>query len=90
MDTIGAPELLIILVIVILVFGVGRLGKIGAELGAGIRSFREGLKDPEEAKKDAPDQKAVKSFIDQKVDEKTAEKVSPTVDVESKEKLAQP
>lgn len=39
----GVPELLIILVIVILLFGVGRVGKIAKELGSGIRSFREGL-----------------------------------------------
>ena len=49
---IGVPELLIILVIVILVFGVGRIGKIGGELGKGIRSFRDGLKSPEDEKKD--------------------------------------
>lgn len=36
-------EWIIILVIVILLFGVGRLGKIGAELGKGIRNFREAL-----------------------------------------------
>ncbi|MGE5251778.1 MAG: twin-arginine translocase TatA/TatE family subunit [Bacteroidota bacterium] len=39
----GLPELLIILVIVILLFGPGRLGKIAGELGKGIRSFREGI-----------------------------------------------
>lgn len=39
----GVPELLIILVIVILLFGPGRIGKIAGELGKGIRSFREGL-----------------------------------------------
>lgn len=45
-------ELLIILVIVVLVFGVGRISKIGKELGSGIRSFREGLKgDDTEAEK---------------------------------------
>ncbi len=41
-------ELIILLVIVILVFGVGRISKIGKELGSGIRSFREGLKGDEE------------------------------------------
>jgi sec-independent protein translocase protein TatA len=41
---IGMPELLIVLVIVLLVFGVGRLGKIGGELGTAIRQFRDGLK----------------------------------------------
>jgi sec-independent protein translocase protein TatA len=40
---LGAPELLLILAIVILLFGVGRIGKIGKELGSGIRSFREGI-----------------------------------------------
>ncbi len=39
----GLPELLIILVIVILLFGPGRIGKIAGELGKGIRSFRDGL-----------------------------------------------
>ncbi len=52
---IGAPELLIILGIVILLFGVGRISKIAGELGRGIRAFREGLKGPdsEEHQKDA-------------------------------------
>ena len=31
------------LVVVLLVFGVGRINKIGGELGSGIRSFKEGL-----------------------------------------------
>ncbi len=44
----GPTELIIILLIVILLFGVGRLGRIGGELGKGIRSFREGLKSDEE------------------------------------------
>lgn len=37
------PELVILLVIVILVFGVGRIGKVAGELGKGIRSFKNGL-----------------------------------------------
>ncbi len=49
-DFIGAPELLIILVIVILVFGVGRIANIGGELGKGINAFRKGLKGDEEEK----------------------------------------
>lgn len=41
--SIGLPELLIILVVIILLFGVGRISKISKELGSGIRSFKEGL-----------------------------------------------
>jgi sec-independent protein translocase protein TatA len=51
----GITELLIILAIVVLLFGVGRLGKIGAELGKGIRSFRQAVRDgAEEEGEEAP------------------------------------
>jgi len=36
-------ELIIILVIVLLLFGPGRIGKIAGELGKGIKAFRDGL-----------------------------------------------
>jgi sec-independent protein translocase protein TatA len=39
----GLPELLIILVVVLLLFGPGRIARIAGELGRGIRSFREGV-----------------------------------------------
>jgi sec-independent protein translocase protein TatA len=39
----GIWELVIILVIVLLVFGVGRLGKLGKDLGEGISEFRRGI-----------------------------------------------
>jgi sec-independent protein translocase protein TatA len=53
----GLPELLIILVIIVLVFGPGRLGKIAGELGKGIRNFREGLSGKEEDASSAPPEK---------------------------------
>ena len=43
----GPTELIIILLIVLVLFGVGRIGKIGGELGKGIRAFRQGVKDPD-------------------------------------------
>lgn len=46
--TIQGWEWVIILVIVLLVFGVGRITKIGSELGQGIRAFREGLRDEDD------------------------------------------
>lgn len=45
---LGPWELLLILVIVLLIFGVGRVSKIGRELGEGIREFRDGLSGDEE------------------------------------------
>ena len=40
---LGTTELVIILVIIILLFGVGRIGKIAGELGKGVRDFRDGI-----------------------------------------------
>lgn len=54
---LGLPrgsEWIVILVIVILLFGPGRIGKIAGELGRSIKSFREGLSDTEE-KTDKPE-----------------------------------
>ena len=55
MPSIGVPELAIILVIVLLIFGVGRIGKIGGELGKGIRSFREGIGSDDASKSEKKD-----------------------------------
>lgn len=38
---IGMPELLVILVIVLIIFGAGKLPEIGAGLGKGIRNFKK-------------------------------------------------
>jgi len=40
---LGPTELLIILVIVLLLFGVGRISRVAGELGSAIRAFRKGL-----------------------------------------------
>ena len=53
---LGTPELIIILVIVLLIFGTGRITKVAGELGKGIKEFRSGLKENEqEASKDKPE-----------------------------------
>ncbi len=41
---LGTIELIIIMVIIILLFGVGRISKVAKELGSGIREFQSGLK----------------------------------------------
>ena len=46
------PELLLFLVIILLVFGVGRISKIAGELGSGIRAFKDGLSGDEKDKKE--------------------------------------
>lgn len=42
---LGWPEIIVILIIVLLLFGPGRISKIAGELGKSIRSFRDGLQD---------------------------------------------
>ena len=48
----GIPELIIILVIIVILFGPGRIGKVAGELGKGIRSFRDGIGSKSDEKKD--------------------------------------
>jgi len=52
---IGTPELLIVLVIVVLLFGAGRISKLGGEVGVAIREFRRGLSGEPEAKNEKTD-----------------------------------
>jgi len=52
MPRLGPTELIIILVIIVVLFGVGRISKIAGELGSGIRAFKEGLQGGEKAKEE--------------------------------------
>jgi sec-independent protein translocase protein TatA len=58
---LGIGELLVILIIVLVIFGAGKLPEIGEGLGRGIRNFRKAVKTPDEIditpKKDEPDGK---------------------------------
>jgi sec-independent protein translocase protein TatA len=47
---IGIPELLIILVIILIIFGAGKLPEIGGAIGKGIRNFKKSFQDQEEIK----------------------------------------
>ncbi len=57
---IGAPELIIVLLIVLLFWGPGRIKDVGSELGKSISAFRRGLQGdgdqnaPEDSGKDSP------------------------------------
>jgi sec-independent protein translocase protein TatA len=48
MGRIGLPELLIILVIVVLIFGANRLPELGRGIGKGIKNFKDGIKDEDQ------------------------------------------
>ena len=49
MPSIGGWEWIIILVIVIIIFGVGKLPQVGGALGKSIREFRESSSNPDDA-----------------------------------------
>jgi sec-independent protein translocase protein TatA len=49
----GMPELLVILLIVVVLFGASRLPQLGKGLGEGIRNFRSGLKSAEKEAEEA-------------------------------------
>jgi sec-independent protein translocase protein TatA len=53
MANIRGWELIIILVIVLLLFGPGRLSRIAGEIGRGIREFRSGIKDGDDEADDS-------------------------------------
>jgi sec-independent protein translocase protein TatA len=57
MFRMGTVELVILLVIILLLFGVGRIGKIAGELGKGITAFRAGLKGDETKEDDKATEK---------------------------------
>lgn len=55
MGGIGITELLIVLVIVLVLFGVGRISKIAGEMGSGIRAFKDGIQGSEGEKAEEED-----------------------------------
>ncbi len=45
---LGMPELLVILVIILIIFGAGKLPEIGGAIGKGIKNFKKASNEPEE------------------------------------------
>lgn len=61
MATFHGWEWIVVLVIVVLIFGVGRISKISGEIGSSIRAFRKGMKGDEETAGEAEDKDSKKS-----------------------------
>lgn len=62
---IGMPELIVILIIILIIFGAGKLPEIGSGIGKGIKNFKKATKEPpeelsapEENKKEKEDKEA--------------------------------
>ena len=84
MGSIGAPELIVIALIALLLFGAGRIADIGKGLGQGIKNFKQGIKeanddgdekDEKEAKEEKPAAKK-EAKKETKEKEEAAEKAS--------------
>ena len=54
MPNLGVPELLLILLIVIIIFGANKLPQLGRGIGEGLRNFKESMKTGEEKDKPTP------------------------------------
>ncbi len=55
---LGMPELIIILVIIVIIFGAGKLPEIGSGIGKGIKNFKDANKDEPEKKIEDGDKEA--------------------------------
>ncbi len=53
---LGMPELIVILVIIVIIFGAGKLPEIGSGIGKGIKNFKEATKQQEEPPKKIDDE----------------------------------
>lgn len=58
MPRLGMPELIIILLIVVVLFGANKLPQLGAGLGQGIRSFKKAMSDTAEDEKSSTSAKS--------------------------------
>lgn len=65
---LGTQELLIILVLVMIIFGAGKLPQVGGSLGKGLRNFKKGMSDSDDI------EEAKVEEIEKKDEEKTQDK----------------
>ncbi|MBT6717411.1 MAG: twin-arginine translocase TatA/TatE family subunit [Nitrospina sp.] len=60
---IGFPELMIILVIIMIIFGAGKLPEIGSAFGNSIRNFKKSMKDAEQENEELPEGSTAETAI---------------------------
>ena len=79
MGSLSVWHWLIVLAIVVLVFGTGKLKNMGKDLGGAIKGFKEGMRDAE-------DKPADKAADPKEIPQQAATKQADTIDVEAKDK----
>ena len=79
MGSLSVWHWLIVLAIVVLVFGTGKLKNMGKDLGGAIQGFKEGMRDAE-------DKPADKAADPKEIPQQAAAKQADTIDVEAKDK----
>ena len=66
MGGVGATEILLICFLALILFGGGKLADIGKGLGEGIKNFKQGLREGDDAEKNALAEKAEKKALEAK------------------------
>lgn len=62
---LGTQELIIILVLVLIVFGAGKLPQVGGALGKGLRNFKQGMKESEDEDEEMEETKKLEDKKDE-------------------------
>ena len=77
---IGFPELMIILVIIMIIFGAGKLPEIGSAFGNSIRNFKKSMKDAEKENEELSEGSTAENAITEggSGEEQPAESTNPT------------
>ncbi len=76
--SLGAPELIIIGLIVVLLFGVGKLSGLGKDLGSSVKEFRKAVKDEDDEKPKAAQQLPAQQLPPQQPAQPTAPAAPPS------------
>jgi len=85
---IGFPELMIILVIIMIIFGAGKLPEIGSAFGRSIKNFKSSMKEAQEEEETAQVEEGKQGAIEGGAEEGKAEEGKAEEDMTEEEKEA--